>query len=250
MDVDLRIGLIIPSVNRLTEPQMHAFAPHAVQVHVTRLRMTGASHVPLVELLPRIREATLALDDAGCDAIVFHCTAASMEAGLDGERQVLDTMRSATRAHTATTATATVAALRAVNARRIALFSPYVAATHQHEIDFLAEAGVDVIGGRCLGLENGADFMRVTPDEWLRMGTDETSAEADGVFLSCTNIRAPESIEPLERALQRPVVSSNQAVLWYALRACGSTQPVQRLGALLHLPLPTEHVAAAVATCF
>jgi maleate isomerase len=237
MDVDLRIGLIIPSVNRLTEPQMRKFAPDGVEVHVTRLRMTGASHVPLVELLPYIREATLALDDAGCDAIVFHCTAASMEAGLDGERQVLDTMRSVTGAHIATTATATVAALRAINARRIALFSPYVAATHQHEIDFLAEAGVEVIGGRCLGFENGKDFIRVTPEEWLRMAEAETSAEADGVFLSCTNIRAPEIIEPLERALQRPVVSSNQAVLWYALRACGSQGEVQQLGALLRAPV-------------
>jgi maleate isomerase len=236
MDVGIRVGLIIPSVNQLTESHMHAFAPDGVEVHVTRLRMTGASHVPLSELMPRIREATLALDDAGCDAIVFHCTAASMEAGLVGERQVLDTMGSVTRAHTATTATATLAALQTINARRIALFSPYIAATHQHEIDFLAEAGVEVIGGRCLGLEDGKDFIQVTPEDWLRMAQEETSAEADAVFLSCTNIRAPEIIEPLERALARPVVSSNQAVLWYVLRACGSKGQVQRLGALMCAP--------------
>jgi maleate isomerase len=223
VDVDVRIGLIIPSVNQLTEPQMHAFAPYGTQVHVTRLRMAGASHVPLIELSRRIRQATLALDDAGCDAIVFHCTAASMEAGLDGERQVLDTMGSVTRAHTATTATAMLAALRTFNAHWVALFSPYIAATHQHEIEFLAEAGFEVIGGRCLGLENGKDFVRVTPEEWLRMAQDETSAEADAVFLSCTNIRAPEIIEPLERGLQRPVVSSNQAVLCTRCGLAGQT---------------------------
>ena len=89
-----QLGLIIPSSNRLTEPQMRRYSPAGVEVHVTRLRMTGASHIPLAELVPRIVEATQALDDARCDVIVFHCTASSMEAGLAGERLVLDSMRS------------------------------------------------------------------------------------------------------------------------------------------------------------
>ncbi len=131
-EVRARIGLIIPSSNRLTEPQMRHYAPTGVEIHVTRLRMTGASHVPLAELLPRIVESTLALSDARCDAIVFHCTASSMEAGLHGEQQVIEAMRGATAAQVATTATATLAALRALKLDRIALFSPYVAATHAH----------------------------------------------------------------------------------------------------------------------
>jgi maleate isomerase len=85
-NVRARIGLIIPSSNRLTEPQMRRYAPPGVEIHVTRLRMTGATHVPLDQLMPRIVEATLALADARCDVIVFHCTASSMEAGLEGER--------------------------------------------------------------------------------------------------------------------------------------------------------------------
>ena len=41
------IGLIIPSSNRLTEPQFHRYAPPGVGIHVTRLRMTGKWHKPL-----------------------------------------------------------------------------------------------------------------------------------------------------------------------------------------------------------
>src|ERR1051326_5153249 len=70
-----RVGLIIPSSNRLTEPHMHHYAPAGVQVHVTRLRMTGPHHVGLDQLMPRIVESTGALADARCDVIVFHCTA-------------------------------------------------------------------------------------------------------------------------------------------------------------------------------
>lgn len=231
--IHTRIGLIIPSSNRLTEPDMHRYAPEGVQAHVTRLRMTGPSHVALAELMPRIVEATQALDDAGCNAIVFHCTASSMEAGLDGERQVLEAMSSVTRAATATTATATLAALKALNLHKIALFSPYIAATHQHEIAFLAEAGYEIVGGKCLGLHGGDEYITVKPAQWLRLATTNTPAGAEGVFLSCTNIQAPEAIESIEQNLHKPVVTSNQAVLWYVLRTLGVDATVPQLGRLL-----------------
>jgi maleate isomerase len=233
--VHTRIGLIIPSSNRLTEPHMQRYAPEGVQAHVTRLRMTGDHHAALPELLPRIVEATLALADAGCDAIVFHCTASSMEAGLSGERLVLEAMRSATQAITATTATAALAALRALDLRRLALFSPYVASTHAHEVAFLTEAGFEVVGGESLGLRGGDEYARVAPAEWLRIAASHTPAQADGVFLSCTNIHAPEIIIPLEQALERPVVTSNQAVLWYVLGACGLDDDVPALGKLFQV---------------
>ena len=233
--VSTRIGLIVPSSNRLTEPQMRRYLPSGVEVHVTRLRMTGPHHVPLAELLPRIEEATGALDDAHCDAIVFNCTASSMEAGLAGEERVLATMRAATQAAVATTATATLAALRALGMRRVALFSPYVAETHAHEVAFLAEAGVEVVGGECLGLRGGDEYLQVQPSEWLQRVVQATPPAAEGVFLSCTNIHAPPVIEPLERALERPVVASNQAVLWHALRACCVHTRVTGLGRLFEL---------------
>ncbi|HEY2987343.1 MAG TPA: hypothetical protein VGL11_06435, partial [Candidatus Binatia bacterium] len=80
-----RIGLIIPASNRLTEPQLNRYAPAGVGIHVTRLRMTGKWHRPLAELQPAIAEAAAALGDAKPGIVVFHCTASSMEAGLEGE---------------------------------------------------------------------------------------------------------------------------------------------------------------------
>ena len=56
MTVTTRVGLIIPSSNRMVEQEMvPAFAP-SVQAHVKRLRMTGANHCALDRLLPRIEE--------------------------------------------------------------------------------------------------------------------------------------------------------------------------------------------------
>jgi len=74
----------------MVEQEMVRYVPAGVQAHVARLRMTGRHHVPLADLLPRIEEAARTLTDARCDVIAFHCTAASTEAGLEGEERALE----------------------------------------------------------------------------------------------------------------------------------------------------------------
>ena len=47
-------------------------------------------------------------------------------------------------------------------------------------------------------------------------------SDVDGVFLSCTNTTQIEAIADIERRLGKPVVNSNQAVLWGCLRKLGA----------------------------
>ncbi len=48
-----RVGLIIPSSNRMVEQEMVRWFPMDIQAHVNRLRMTGARHLAFPELLYR-----------------------------------------------------------------------------------------------------------------------------------------------------------------------------------------------------
>ena len=120
-----RVGLIIPSSNRMVEQEMiHGF-PAGVHAHVTRLRMTGENRVPLDQLLPRIEKAALALADARCEVVAFHCTANSMAEGTAGEERIRAAVARAIPRAT-TTAAAIRRALDTLRARRIAgpSFSP------------------------------------------------------------------------------------------------------------------------------
>jgi maleate isomerase len=58
--------------------------------------------------------------------------------------------------------------------------------------------------------------------------------EADGYFLSCTATSMIDAIEDVEGRLDKPVVNSNQAVLWAALRRLEITEPIAGLGRLFH----------------
>jgi maleate cis-trans isomerase len=57
--------------------------------------------------------------------------------------------------------------------------------------------------------------------------------EADGIFISCGNLRTFEAIELLEADTGLPVVTSNQAGLWHALRLAGISERLPNLGRLL-----------------
>jgi maleate cis-trans isomerase len=57
--------------------------------------------------------------------------------------------------------------------------------------------------------------------------------EADAVFLSGTGLPTVGVLEMLEQDLKKPVISSNQASLWRALRLAGVRQPITGFGSLL-----------------
>jgi maleate isomerase len=216
-----RVGLIIPSSNRMVEQEMvHAF-PDGVQAHITRLRMTGPNRMGHDQLIPRVEEATRALADAKCDVVAFHCTANSMEEGAGGEARILAAVEGSGARHATTTATAIRRALDALGARRIVLVTPYSQAVTDHEADFLNAAGYDVIYAKGYALAGSDSYCATPPEVWRERALAAARPDADVYFLSCANISVFSIIEDLERELGRPVITSNQSVVWDALTRLG-----------------------------
>ena len=130
-----------------------------------------------------------------------------------------------------TTATAIDGALRSLGARRIVLVTPYDAATNEAEAAFLQRTGYEVIASVATDL-GGTDAYCSTPSSfWYETTLAAARPDADAYFVSCANITCFDVIERLEHELGRPVITSNQSVLWYALRELGATDslPLGRL---------------------
>src|SRR5260370_39552181 len=91
-----RIGMIIPSVNSMTEPQFNHFAPPGLTVHVARARVAGPWKRPLADMAEEIATSARLLADVAPDLMVFHCTDTSMTQGPQGAGRILDIVRDAT----------------------------------------------------------------------------------------------------------------------------------------------------------
>ena len=229
-----RIGLIVPSVNRMSEPQFNHFAPEGLAIHVARARITGPWRKPAREMKDEIARSAAALADSGPDLIVYHCTDSSMREGRAGERTLVDIVRDATGIATVATSALVIEAMRALGIQSVVLLSPYQ--SNDVIVRYLAENGIAVRHEVALKL-TGHEYVAVTPARWLELAREHDRADADGIFLSCTNTTQIEAIEDIELALGKPVVNSNQAVLWGCMRRLadkiGAAAPTPRLGRLM-----------------
>ena len=231
MAIPPSIGLIIPSANRLTEPQFNTYLPAGVSAYVTRLRMAGKHRKPLEVLKPELIQAAEALSDIQPSIIVFHCTANSMESGLAHEKAIVDIIEQASGCPTITTAQALTQAFDRVGIKKLVLISPYVQATNQLEVNYLSETGYTVLHEKGLALDSQS-YSTITPEEWKKVVKENQRADADGYFLSCTNTRMIETIADLEGDLGKPVINSNQATIWACLKKMGIRHTDNRLGRL------------------
>jgi maleate cis-trans isomerase len=227
--------MIIPSVNSMTELQFNHFAPPGLGVHVARARVAGQWKRPLAEMAGEIATAARLLSDVAPDLIVFHCTDTSMTQGPQGEGRILDIVREASGVEAVATSRLVVEALQAVGLRTLVLLSPYT--SNRAVIDYLAACGFNVVHDVGLALAP-LDFARVTPREWTELARAHDRPQADGIFLSCTNTTQIEAIADIEQALGKPVVNSNQAVLWGCLKRLAARlaplAPMPQLGRLMH----------------
>ena len=231
-----RIGLIIPSVNRMTEPQFNHYAPEGLGIHVARGRVAGQPSRTVAELTDEIAHAAGTLADAHPDLIVFHCTHTSMKEGADGEARIISLIRKTTGIDALSTSSLVNDALRALGLRKLVVLSPYQ--SNDNIIDYLAAAGFTVVNDVALKCKTAADFEAITPKRWLELAKENDRPDADGIFLSCTNTTQIEAVVAIEESLGKPVVNSNQAVLWGCLKRLkqklGGVRPMPDLGRLMN----------------
>jgi len=85
---------------------------------------------------------------------------------------------------------------------------------------------------RGLGL-SGSAIREVAPERVVELARATDSADAQALFISCTDLRALETIEHLEAVLGKPVLTSNQVTVWAVLRALRRPISVPGFGRLL-----------------
>ena len=242
-----RIGLITLASDTSVLPEYSLVMPDDVAVYAApivlpRGEVTAAALSEMLEGDQLERAAEL-LVWADVDVIVFACTSGSLVHGVGWDREIAGRIERASGRPATTTTTTVLAALRAVGATSLAIATPYLEEINAIERRFLEASGFSVasIGG--LGCATDAEIGRLEPADAVSLVERVATPEADAVFISCTNFHCLPAIASLERQLGKPVVTSNLAGAWAALRQIGVADTIPGYGRLLHLPALAEAIA-------
>jgi maleate isomerase len=229
----VRLGFIVPSVNVVLEDDLRRFLPDDVSAHVTRIALTGTTEDALKAALQASAPAARLLAHAGVDAMALACTGASIVGGQKGGPG--SELREASGVPGLDTMQALTAAFEALGARRILLFSPFDDAFNATEAASLSARGFEVVRTVGLGIRDPRRCPEISLDDIVERVVQADLPSVDVVFLSCANLRGFEAVAALEERLSKPVVTTNQAVIWALLRMAGSAQDVAGGGRLFTL---------------
>jgi len=200
--------------------------PNANPVTVTNLRaMAGELGRAAANILPGDR----------LDALAFSCTSGTLAMGIEATRRHMETGRPGVPA--TTPPEAILAACRALGVRRLAVVTPYTEDINRLIATFLLDQGLAIAGYTAFDLDSDEAMSGIAAADLVEAVVAADRAEAEAVFISCTALRAGGCIAPLEARLGKPVITSNQALLWHALRLAGVDGGVPGFGRLLCLGL-------------
>lgn len=230
-----RIGLIYMASSTVMEPELYAMAPEGVAICTTRTRLPKMTLTGLEEMTGSgdIERCTADLARADLHAILYGGTSASFLKGKNWDQDMKSRMSNVSNGiPVTTTSSASVAALRATGARRISFVSPYVPEIAERGRRYFSESGFDVLNANGMNIDSDHDIGRVTPEAVYSFARQSVSADADAVFISCTNLQTVNVIAVLEEDLGIPVISAVQASFWQCLRIAGVRDHIGGFGRL------------------
>jgi maleate isomerase len=216
-----RLGLLLPASNSTMEKELMQYLPKGVSLHVSRMHVGKVTADELLAMSKQASQSGKLLAECKPDLILYGCTSGSFILGKGFDLNLEKDITEATNVPAITTSHAVLNLLDRFGIRKVAVGTPYIDEVNQRLHGFLQDNGYSVVKMKGLGYENNLDIGNLSPWDAISLAQDIDSNEADGMFLSCTNMSTIEALPAMWELFKKPVISSNYASLLEALRLLG-----------------------------
>ncbi|MER5673876.1 maleate cis-trans isomerase family protein [Pseudonocardia alni] len=239
--------MIVPSSNLTMETELPRMLRAREDVlpddrfvfHAARARMQHVTPEQLRAMNAQAQRAAAELADARPDVVATACLVAIMAQGPGYHCTAEDDITAALRAEgcdapVVSSAGALLSGIAALGAKRVAIITPYMEPLTKAVVDYLTDAGVEVVDSLSLQVPDNLAVARLDPadlrEHWRRL--DLTGADAL-VLSACVQMPSLPSIEAVQGAAGIPVLSAATATTHRILTGLGLEPRVPGAGALL-----------------
>ena len=238
-----KFGVLAPSTNTVVEPDFYMMGVPGVTAHVSRILMPNATRdrdraqdaderarLLEAEMKPTIERVLTAEPDY----MVMAMSAPTFRGGVEGNRQWKARMQEYSGGlGLANGAEACQRALDLLKVKRIAVLTPYWAATSSHVIRFFTEAGFEVVSHKDLECPSPVAIAQVTEDQARSALVEINSDRVEAIVQCGTDLNMVNLADEAERWLGKPVLAINAVIWWMALRENGIEDKLYGFGSLL-----------------
>ncbi len=229
-----KIGLLVPANNSVIEPEIGRALPAGVSLYATRMLVRGDLTEEAIHAMePQVDRGVEELMATGVDLIAFADMVTTFVMPRDWNERRTQEIARRTGRHCITAATALWAALAALGRRAVSIATPYPRALHARVAPFVRDLGFTVVSDDTADILAMAEVPQRPPQEAYRLARSICRPETEVLVILASDFRAFEILDALERDTGRPAISTNQALLWHALRTLGVADRLPGLGTLL-----------------
>mgnify|MGYP002725581287 CR=1 FL=1 len=224
---DVRIGVLVPFTNTNLEPDMMMMRPRGATLHFHRLGNYDADEIPGAAQMAGLGASDISEDirlicGVRPDVVLYGCTSATLTHGSDFDKDLANRIKADSNALSLTAAGCLIEALNALAVSRVGFASPYVGEINRLATRFLESQQITTVKCADIGRELGNYGQgELSPDEVAELACRADHADAEALVLSCTDMRSVEVVERIESLTEKPVITSNQAMMFCLMRALG-----------------------------
>jgi maleate isomerase len=233
----IRIGVLTPHAALGPEAELPAIAAGRVVTCVARVSAAGVGADPTtpsglraLTTPPFLDEPADMLARSTLDVVVYASTSSAYAIGPDEEAAVVSRLSARLGLPVLPTCSSAVQALRVLDVERIALVHPpwFDAELNRLGAAYFRSEGFDVVSSESAAHSAEANGTAALC-EWTARHLDHA---AEAVFVGGNGFRAAAAIAALESAIDRPVVTANQVLLWNLLTHIDAAFEVSGYGRL------------------
>ena len=231
-----RIGLIALATDFIIEKDfIKIIKDRDIDFFVNRIECYNPlSKENLIKMSDKVTDVTKnILPDENIDCVVYGCTSGTIAVGYDTiEKKVKEAKP---KAKITTPSTAAIKAFKRLNIKKIAIFTPYIKKLNDEILDYFSRQGFDVVTNTYLDIAADYDIGKVDQNFLFEILSKIEIKKADALFISCTALPVLNIIDRLEKKLGKPVITSNQSLIWDTLESIGMNENVPGFGKLFNL---------------
>jgi maleate isomerase len=227
-----KIGYVLLATEQTIQDDVMRLRPEGVGIHFARAYIPDSiTNETLAAQAALLAEAAASLlPDGSLDVVCYACTSGSL---VIGEERVNSELRRGNPGAKPTSLVAgVIKALKAIGAKSLAVATPYLDEINAKEALYLERAGFEIVNIEGLNLERDSDMVRVAPDYIVDFARTVDRPDADALFVSCGALRSLDTVEALEQRVGKPVIVSNQAMIWDTWRMAGIADRIGGYGRL------------------